>query len=270
MNQNTIREEFQQNGYVISRGFFTEEEMNTLIEDIKSAKPRNGVSGLNKGTLTFYSSVFFHSKKIQTLISQSKVVDLLKQVIGPDFWVRWDQAVEKGTGSGVFPWHQDNGYSELKDVHYQLWIALTKMTPENGGLWLVPGSHKRFLPHKWIDNHVEYQGTPENSIFIEAKAGDVVLFSSLMLHKTTPNTTQDSRWAYVVEYMSLDHFDPSIEPPYFVVARDGKSQPEMVHFYRGRLNLINHLKYIGFRWAPQKMVSSWTKRILRQLKMSTQ
>ncbi len=114
MNQNTIREGFQQNGYVISRGFFVEEEMNTLIEDIKSAKPKNGLSGSKKGILTFYHNFFFHVKKIQTLISQSSVVDLLREVFGSNFWVRWDQLVEKGTGSGVFPWHQDNGYSELK------------------------------------------------------------------------------------------------------------------------------------------------------------
>ena len=243
INKIDIQKEFKEKGYVVCKNFFSAEEMSKLIEDIKSAKTRNGVSGLNKGSLTFYSSLFFHNPSIQSFVSQPKIVDFLSKIIGPDFWVRWDQAVAKGSGSATFPWHQDNGYSKLKDTHYQLWISLTKMTPENGGLWLVPGSHKHPLPHKRVDNHVEYDGVPENPVFIEAEVGDVVLFSSFMLHKTTPNTTSEIRWAYVVEYMSLEHFDPTIDPPYFIVSQNGKSQPKFVPFYRASLNPINQLKY---------------------------
>ncbi|MDD5034947.1 MAG: phytanoyl-CoA dioxygenase family protein [Methylococcaceae bacterium] len=246
---NTLKEEFSEKGYVILRDFFSKSQMDSLIEDIKTAKTRNGVSGLNKGALTFYSSLFFHNPSIREFVSQPKLVDLLKQIIGPDFWVRWDQAVAKGPGAGTFGWHQDNGYSRLHEAYYQLWIALTDMTPENGGLWLEPGSHKYLLPHKSVDKHRVYEGAPENPVFIEAKAGDVVVFSSFTLHSTTPNITQQTRWAYVVEYMSTDQFDPSIEPPYFMVARVGKPQPEFVHFYRGRLNPLNQLKYLGFRWG---------------------
>ena len=254
---NEYREEFQKQGYIILRGFFCEDEINTLMEDIKTTEIKeDGQHVLNKGTLNFYSNLFSRSKKIQEFVSQPKLVDFLKQVIGPEFWIRWDQAVVKGPGAVTFPWHQDNAYSGLKDLHYQLWIALTKMTHENGGLWLVPGSHKHFLPHKMIDKHAVYQGEPENPVFIEGKPGDVVLFSSLTLHSTTPNTSQDYRWAYVVEYMSLDHFDPTINPPYFIVAQDGKLQPEFVNSYRGKDNVINQLKYlprsIG-KLAPEKL-----------------
>jgi hypothetical protein len=98
-----------------------------------------------------------------------------------------------------------------------------------------------------VDNHTVYDGTPEAPVFISANAGDVVVFSSFLLHSTQPNTTQQTRWAYVVEYMSLDHFDPSIDPPYFVVARDGQSNPEFVQTYRGKMNPINQLKYLGYR-----------------------
>ncbi|NET07268.1 MAG: phytanoyl-CoA dioxygenase family protein [Symploca sp. SIO2B6] len=258
MQNNKYREEFQQHGYIICRNFFSEEEMTTLMEDIRATEINgDGKHVLNKGTLNFYSNLFSRSQKIQEFVSQPRLVDLLKQVIGPDFWIRWDQAVAKGPGAVTFPWHQDNAYSGLKDLHYQLWIALTKMTSENGGLWLVPGSHKSILPHKKIDKHAVYQGTPENPVFVEAKPGDVVLFSSLTLHSTTPNVSQDARWAYVVEYMSLDHFDPTIEPPYFVVARNGKRQPEFVNSYRGKLNIANQLKYLPRTLG--KVAPDWAK-----------
>ncbi len=259
LNKVDLKKEFEEKGYVVCKNFFSAEEMSQLIEDIKSAKTRNGVSGLNKGSLTFYSSLFFHNPSIQSFVSQPKIVDFLSHIIGSDFWVRWDQAVAKGYGSVTFPWHQDNGYSTLDDTHYQLWISLTKMTPENGGLWLVPGSHKHQLPHKKVDNHMEYDGVPENPVFIEAEVGDVVLFSSFMLHKTTPNTTSDVRWAYVVEYMSSDDFDPTIEPPYFMVAENGKSQQKFVHFYRASLNPINQLSYWNLRL--RRIKGKWMKKI---------
>lgn len=242
-----LKEQYDDQGYVIVRHFFDKREMGPLIAEIKAAKTRNGVSGLNVGQLTFYSNVFFYSQSLQGFVSQPRLVDLLKRLIGPDFWVRWDQAVAKGPGAGDFGWHQDNGYSRLHDAHYQLWIALSDMTTENGGLWIQPGSHKGLLPHKSIDNHLVYDGIPNDPMFIEAEAGDIVVFSSFMLHNTRPNVTQRTRWAYVVEYMSLEHFDPGVAPPYFVVARDGNPQPEFVDSYRGAGNRINRLKYVGFR-----------------------
>lgn len=238
--------EFREQGYTIARSFFSKEEMETLLGDIKSADSKQArPSGIDKGELIFYSNIFFRSKNLQAFVAQPRLVDLLKRIIGPDFWVRWDQAVVKGPGAVEFPWHQDNAYNRLEDEHYQLWIALSKMNNERGGLWLIPGSHKKGpLPHETVGNHVKYTGGTEKAVCIEAEMGDVVLFSSFMLHYTSPNVSQHDRWAYVVEYMSLDHYDPFIKPPYFVVSRDGKPQPEFVRFYRGRLRLSNHVKYL--------------------------
>ena len=240
---NLIQEQFKTQGFAICKNLFTEAEAKALIEHIKQAETIDGVSALNKGAMTFYSGVYAKSKALQTVVSQPKVIDFLKQFIGSDFWVRWDQAVAKGSGAGTFPWHQDNAYNYLKDEHYQLWIALTKTTADNGGLWLVPQRHQQTLPHKKVGNHMVFQGKVENPILIEAEPGDVVLFSSLSLHSTTPNITQDTRWAYVIEYMSCNDFDPVVVPPYFIVARNGEPTAEFVHWYRGRLNALNHLKY---------------------------
>ncbi len=106
-----------------------------------------------------------------------------------------------------------------------------------------PGSHKKRLPHKKVGHEEVYDGIPESPVLIEAKPGDVVVFSSFLLHSTTPNITQKARWAYVLEYMSLNNYDPTLEPPYFVVARNGKSSPEFVESYEGSKNFVNRLKY---------------------------
>ena len=246
-------EEFKEQGYCVVRGFLSPDEAAGLIKDIENSKTIDRVDRLNKGTLTFYSGVYYYSQKLQDFVSQPKIVNFLQPIIGPNFWVRWDQAVAKGPGSGEFSWHQDNAYNGLKDGHYQLWVALTETTRDNGGLWVVPGSHKQVLPHKKIDNHMVCQAGVSDPVFIDAQPGDIILFSSYLLHSTTPNITKGTRWAYVIEYMSCDHFDPGIKSPYFRVSRNGQAISEFVHFYKGNLNPLNHLKY--WRWQLSKLLA---------------
>ena len=241
--------EFEARGFIFKRGLLSPTEVALLREGIKSAQPldpRN--TRLNKDGLVFYHNLFCRSPALQAFISRPKIVEWLCQIIGPDFWVRWDQAVLKRPGGAEFPWHQDNGYNRLKDGHFQLWIALTDSRVENGGLWLQPGSHRRgVLPHKRVANHLVCASDPATAISVEAEAGDAILFSSLMVHYTSPNTSDLDRWAYVVEYMSLAHWDPFIKPPYFVVARNGRPAPAFVQSYRGKVSLRNQMKYLAPR-----------------------
>jgi hypothetical protein len=67
-----------------------------------------------------------------------------------------------------------------------------------------------------------------NRVWVEADVGDVVVFSSLLLHKTYENVANDARWAYVAEVLKLGDFDPTIKPPYFVLAREGRAIGEFV------------------------------------------
>lgn len=235
--------EFEAQGYTIYRNFFSQEEIAELFAEIRRT-PEDGAGTLSKTFMKFHSNTFYNSPYLQSFISQKKIVDFLQDFIGPNIWVRWDQAVEKRPGGEEFPWHQDNGYSSTKEPYFQFWIALTDMTQENGGLWLQPGSHKcGLLPHEMINNHLHCHTKVSEPVFIGAKPGDVVLFSSFMLHRTLPNISNDSRWAYVIEYMSLDYYDPFIEPPYFIAARNGEPCPEFIRSDLGWWSPKNQIKY---------------------------
>lgn len=247
MTQTTVatqspRTDFESKGYTIARGFFSPDETAELLHHIQAAQ-EDKADVLDRGELRFVSNAYRRSEFIRQFIAQPRLVEFLSEIIGPDFWVRWDQAVEKAPGAPEFPWHQDNGYSGLLDQHYQLWIAMTPGTRENGGLWLQPSSERQLLPHERRGNHMVYKGQPTQPTFIEAEVGDVVVFSSFTLHATTPNVSDAARWAYVVEYMSLDHIDPTGDPPYFVAARHGRADGRFVRLYRGRLNPTNYARY---------------------------
>ena len=251
-----MQNEFKKNGYVFMKDFFSKSEIESLIANIKEASAeKTGDDVLDKGNLKFHALLMHRSEKLRAFISQTKIIDFLKKFAGPDIWVRWDQAVEKSPGAGTFPWHQDNQYSQLKDAHFQFWVSLTTMTENNGGLWVVPGSHKGVLPYENIDNHVVYKGDAKDQVFISAEPGDVVLFSSFLLHSTTPNTTQDSRWAYVIEYMQMAKIDPFIDAPYLVVAKNGKPHLEYLDVMPSAGKIINRLKYINFKQKIKEALS---------------
>jgi ectoine hydroxylase-related dioxygenase (phytanoyl-CoA dioxygenase family) len=239
-------QDFDRDGFAVRKGFLGAAETAELERAVREAQVDVAESSsLDRVGLVFKHNLFRRSKRLQDFVSSEKVVHLLREFAGPDFWVRWDQSIEKVPGGAPFPWHQDNGYSGLRDPHYQLWIALTSMTRENGGLWLQRGSHLRGIRgHGTQGPHVVTAADERDAVFIDAQPGDALVFSSFLLHKTDANSTDSKRLAYVIEYMSLDHFDPYIEGPYFVAARGGESAPEFVRYFRGRLSPATQLKYL--------------------------
>lgn len=226
---------FARDGFVVARGMFSPDEMQAFIAACQSYEGKAGGKEPNSlGTMQFYSQLFRKSALIRQFVCQQRLIDFIRPIAGPDLWLRWDQAVAKGPASGVFDWHTDAGYDLLPQPHFEVWIALSKNRSDNGGLCVIPGSHKRRTRHRRVGNHVvavdaaRLDLPDSGKTFIEADAGDVVLFSSQLLHKTYENVTTGSRWAYVAELLKLGDFDPTIEPPYFVAFRDGKPAGEFV------------------------------------------
>lgn len=254
------RGRFRQYGYLQASGVFSPAEMEGLLSEIRAAAARAPEAcALSTGGMDFYSNLLPHSPELRRFVVDPRLLDLVVPIGGPDLWVRWDQAVAKGPGAPVFPWHQDNGYNRLRHEHYQVWVALTSATAHNGGLWVVPGSHEGPVPHFRVGSFEEAQVAPSGEICLTAEAGDVTVFSSLLLHTTRPNTTDTERWAYVAEYVRLGHYDPFVWPPYFVAARRGRSAPRYVNWFRGRLNPLEQARYAGPRLKLHREEGRWRR-----------
>jgi Phytanoyl-CoA dioxygenase (PhyH) len=263
----THAQAFRQDGFIKLPGFFAASEMEDLRSAICEASKSVVRDHLDRDGLTFHSNAFRRNSWIRDFLAQPRLVSLVSEVGGPNLWVRWDQAVVKEPGGAEFPWHQDNAYNRLRVQHFQLWLAITRGTRENGGLWLQPGSHRKgLLRHVARGSHMVYDGPVESPVAIEAEAGDVVLFSSLMLHRTLPNETRtEHRWAYVAEYIKLEDWDPWVEAPYFVVARDGRPAPALVQWFHGRLDPRNRLRYLtSLSPFARRVAGSRAGRILRR------
>jgi len=272
----THAQEFREKGYTVARGFFSKAEVAELLKEAERRRlDLDTYDPLTKNGLIFCQNIFKGSEIFRKALSQQRVIDFLKPVAGGDLWVRWDQAVTKRPGGGVFRWHQDNGYNGVLTEHFQLWIALTETRKQNGGLWLAPGSHKRgLLPHDDVaDAQAEVQGEIGEAFCVDATAGDVILFSSLMLHRTGPNEADTERVAYVAEYMPCSDYDFGVKGPYFVVATNGVSTPHFVNWQPGAFNLKNQLLYLAPRARrlvrKAKKVREVVRRTLRPERANT-
>jgi len=130
--------------------------------------------------------------------------DLVHDLIGPDVRLYWDQAVYKKPGTrSDFPWHQDNGYTFVEPQAYlTCWVALTDATETNGCPRVVPGLHRGgTLAHRPTDlGLVCFDEPPRAPIAAPARAGGIVVFSSLTPHATGPNPTGETRRAYILQY----------------------------------------------------------------------
>jgi ectoine hydroxylase-related dioxygenase (phytanoyl-CoA dioxygenase family) len=147
----------------------------------------------------------------------NQMAEICRAFLGENAYFFLDQFVVKAPRvGGSFGWHQDSGYV----VSYggptdhapflSIWAPLDDATVANGTLLVQPGSHLLGIqPHLKDDERSQYctecddAGTP-----IELAAGGLVVFSSLLIHSTGVNNSDDARRAYLAQYTSEVMIDP--------------------------------------------------------------
>ena len=131
--------------------------------------------------------------------------DLVSNFLNDGVMLFNEQFVVKAANTGAsFGWHQDGGYIPFEhDPYVTVWIALDDTTVENGAVFLLPRSPEDTatpVKHWWNEDGKEYVGYdgPDPGIPAEVSAGSIVIFSSLTLHRSSPNVTDRQRRGYVM------------------------------------------------------------------------
>lgn len=230
------RRAFAERGFFRLEGVFDEQElveMRSAYDAVLEHPLLLGEKG--KGKFRYSPLLHVQSPVLCRYATSPKLVEVAVALLGPDVRLYWDQAVSKPPGAtSDVPWHQDNGYTAVEPPEYvTCTVALDDATIENGCLWIQPGSHRQGVrPHRPTDFffQVGYEGT-ETGVPVEARAGDVVVFSSLTLHRTGPNLSQRPRRSWVIQFCRGDARNAESGKPFddrLLVARDGRVLPEPV------------------------------------------
>jgi hypothetical protein len=149
---------------------------------------------------------------------EETIVDLAELALGYEpLYYRAISTLKRRSVGSAFPWHQDFAYwGKGRPDMVGIWIALHDATTENGCMDIIPKSHRwGVLPYE-EDNPgkpVLTEGQEAQRIPAEIKAGDALLFHALLVHRSSPNQSENERCAVIFEYTAREfnngphHFD---------------------------------------------------------------
>ncbi|MDX2707113.1 ectoine hydroxylase [Streptomyces sp. PA03-6a] len=184
------------------------------------------------------------------LVRDPRVVGRARQILGSDVYVHQSRInVKPGFGASGFYWHSDfetwhaeDGLPRMRTVSVS--IALTENHATNGGLMIMPGSHRTFLgcagatPEDNYKKSLQMQdaGTPSDAALTELAGrhgirlftgppGSAVWFDCNAMHGSGDNITPYPRSNVFIVFNSVDNaaVDPFAAPvrrPEFIGARD--------------------------------------------------
>ena len=220
----TQHEQFTQDGYAVFKGALAGPMLELLREQcdgfIVREDARMDALGVDSIGITHRGRRYFANEcqrsqpALRSMLFGQTMADVCRATLGDDAYFFFDQYVVKGPDGGLpFSWHQDSGYMKTyggppeHKPYLTCWCPLDDATVENGTVRLlpfstVPQSREAILPHAkqaGSNDLVGWTGD-EDGVVVEAKAGDVVAFSSRLLHATGSNRTSRMRRVYLAQY----------------------------------------------------------------------
>ncbi|MFE2357308.1 ectoine hydroxylase [Streptomyces parvulus] len=190
------------------------------------------------------------SEVFAKLVRDERVVGRARQILGSDVYVHQSRInVKPGFGASGFYWHSDfetwhaeDGLPNMRTISVS--IALTENYDTNGGLMIMPGSHKTFLGCAGAtpkDNYkkslmMQDAGTPSDEALTKmaseygiklftGKAGSATWFDCNCMHGSGDNITPFPRSNVFIVFNSVENtavepFAAPIRRPEFIGARD--------------------------------------------------
>ncbi|MFN8670605.1 MAG: phytanoyl-CoA dioxygenase family protein [Candidatus Sericytochromatia bacterium] len=123
----------------------------------------------------------------------------------------------KGEEKYLFPWHQDYPYIQGSEDGIVLWFPFHDVLKGSGALEVIPKSHRNGIQKVYLkdpDNknkngartvdiaHEEKFDAMEK-VTAEILYGDILVFSTLLIHKSTVIETANSKWATQIRYANF-------------------------------------------------------------------
>lgn len=147
-------------------------------------------------------------------------------LFGTSFWPR-------GPGEAVeVDWHADGPYWHMNPrVALTAWVSLTESYPENSGLLVARGSHRRALAHAdRPTTHPNFRAVidpadidPSSVLGLRLRPGEAVVFTESLAHASGRCADGNPRLAFTARYCSpasafpRDPAHPDARRPLFVV-----------------------------------------------------
>jgi ectoine hydroxylase-related dioxygenase (phytanoyl-CoA dioxygenase family) len=225
MNPSPARADFDRDGFVIVRGLLdlpavrlVRDEFEALAHAARTMRGTRDLDGSRfvigrrtDGRSCIRRVVWCGGARPELLAigRSAAIVDLAGELLRRDDLVHLiNQAHFKEPGDGVdFPWHQDSHHrrcgTELwtdldgRGSFVEIVVAVDPMTETNGGLYVLPGSHRRgHLPHDLSTGALSANIIDTTcAVPVELQPGDAVAFGPYLVHGSRANRSHAPRRA---------------------------------------------------------------------------
>lgn len=210
MSQNN----FSNDGYVLKKNLFSEDEINKLKKFIESSSDKkNNARETRSSTGKLSITLWDHPSDdlFGKFSTNERIVKPMEEYLGDEVYHYHSKIIWKKPGDGGFDWHQDYGYWYHNACLYpdmgSCFIMLDRATKENGCLKVLKGSHKVGRIGHGVSDTPEQTADMERiaelekrheSVYITAEPGDVLFFHANLLHSSDENKSSDSRRTLIV------------------------------------------------------------------------
>ncbi len=184
-----------------------------------------GLAALEASAPAAVSAIFAAARRLASVHQLSvhpQLLALSRHLMGTDLVmaspykpVRMDSQARE---SRLLPWHQDYPYAQDSLDGLVYWIPLQPVDNHNGCVVVAPGSHHSGVyPVKVTRYPIEKRGHRDLALADPAVAeafphlsvpinqGDVLVFSSLLLHRSQPNASPHVRWTVQIRHGNFAH-----------------------------------------------------------------
>jgi phytanoyl-CoA hydroxylase len=211
--------QYEEDGFTVVRGLFGPDEVDRLRSEFAALhaagepvpghfEPRTGDDPLDR-----YPRVM-HPHEISPLARQvlldPRLRSVLEELLGEESLAAQSMFYFKPPGARGQALHQDNFYLRVEPgTCVAAWLACDVIDRDNGGLEVVPGTHRMglFCPEE-ADAEVsfarEYVPPPAglSAVPVDLAPGDVLFFNGSLVHGSQPNRTVDRfRRSFIGHYV---------------------------------------------------------------------
>lgn len=227
----------EQRGFTILEDFISSDEVNTFSAELDRLANDSSLDGDPRvireratGEIRSIFDVPSLSETIRALTVDPRVIDRARQLLGSDVYLHQTRInyMPGFRGSGFYwhsdfeTWHAEDGMPAPRAVSCS--IALTQNYPYNGGLMVMPGSHKTFVscvgetPENNHESSLQAQevGVPSEQDITElaktygidqftGSAGSALWFDSNIMHGSGNNITPFPRSNVFLVFNSVEN-----------------------------------------------------------------
>ncbi|WP_405988904.1 phytanoyl-CoA dioxygenase family protein [Streptomyces sp. NBC_00986] len=209
---------FEEDGFTVARGLFRYDEIDRLCAEFTALHASGPVPGhfeprVSDDPLRTHPRVM-HPHEISRLalrlLLDPRLRSVLERLFGEEVLAAQSMFYFKPPGARGQALHQDNFYLRAEPgTCVAAWIACDEIDRDNGGLEVVPGTHRMdvFCPEEadpGVSFAREYVPPPPGltPVPVDMAPGDVLFFNGSLVHGSQPNRSPDRfRRSFIGHYV---------------------------------------------------------------------